>query len=486
MITGDLKNRVDRLWTTFWNNGISNPLTVIEQISYLLFIKRLDDEELAKEKKARRLGRPLRSPRFSPQQQPMRWSQFKNMGNADAMLAVVRDQAFPFIKALGGTDGSTSYARHMRSAVFMIGSGALLENVVGQIDELPMQDRDTKGDLYEYMLSKLTTAGTNGQFRTPRHVIKMMVQMVDPKPLRSEKICDPACGTAGFLVAASEHVRAAMLGAANLRSHYNAGMFHGYDFDATMLRIGSMNMMLHGIENPDIAAKDSLSEDASGDDGSYTVVLANPPFKGSVEKSTIARDLSRVVKTTKTELLFLVQMLRILKRGGRAAVIVPDGVLFGSSKAHKTVRKALVEEHKLDGVVSMPSGVFKPYAGVSTAILLFTKTGAGGTDHVWFYDMQADGFSLDDKRNPVEANDIPDILAKWAARDASAESVRTAKSFFVPKAEIKDNAYDLSINRYKEIVYEEVEYDPPAVIIDRLEALQAEIAGDLRALRGML
>lgn len=486
MITGELKNQVDRLWTTFWNNGISNPLTVIEQISYLFFIKRLDDEELAKEKRANRLGRPARGLRFGDDQQAMRWSQFKNMGDAEAMLTVVRDKAFPFIKTMGGSARETSYARHMKDAVFMVGNAALLSNVVSQIDQLPMHDRDTKGDLYEYMLSKLTTAGTNGQFRTPRHIIQMMVQMVDPKPRLGETVCDPSCGTAGFLVAASEHVRDVMLGDAGLRDHFNGGMFHGYDFDATMLRIGSMNMMLHGIENPDIAARDSLSEDAAGDDGSYTVVLANPPFKGSVEASTIAKDLSRVVKTKKTELLFLVQIVRILKLGGRAAVIVPDGVLFGSSKAHKTVRKMLVEDHKLDGVVSMPSGVFKPYAGVSTAILFFTKTGAGGTDDVWFYDMQADGFSLDDKRQPVDDNDIGDILAKWAARDASQESDRKAKAFFVSKSEIKDNAYDLSINRYKEIEYEEVEYEPPAVIIDRLEALQAEIADDLKTLRGML
>lgn len=485
-ITGELKSKVDRLWTTFWNNGISNPLTVIEQISYLLFIKRIDDDELAKEKRANRLGKPAQGLRFGPEQQHIRWSQFKNMSDPEAMLAVVRDEAFPFIKALGGKNGETSYARHMKDAVFLIASAAVLDNVVGQIDQLPMQDRDTKGDLYEYMLSKLTTAGTNGQFRTPRHIIKMMVQMLDPKPSARETICDPACGTAGFLVAAAEHVRDAMLGDASLRDHYNAGMFHGFDFDATMLRIGSMNMMQHGIENPDIRAQDSLNEDAAGNDDSYTVVLANPPFKGSVEKSTIAKDLTRQVKTAKTELLFLLLMLRVLKTGGRAAVIVPDGVLFGSSTAHKDVRKMLVETHKLDGVVSMPSGVFKPYAGVSTAILLFTKTGAGGTDKVWFYDMQADGLSLDDKRQPVAENDIPDVLAKWTGRDPSGKSDRKARAFFVPRAEIEGNKWDLSINRYKEIGYEEVEYEAPGVILDRLEALQGEIAGDLRTLRGML
>jgi len=486
VITGDLKNKVDRLWDTFWSNGISNPMTVIEQISYLLFIKRLDDLETAKERKARRLGRAVADARFGPSQQHMRWSHFKNLGDPEEMLRIVRDEAFPYIKTLGADSNATSYARHMKNATFLISQPALLATVVEQIAELPMEDRDTKGDLYEYMLGKLSTAGTNGQFRTPRHIIKMMVQLMDPKPSQGELICDPACGTSGFLVAASEHVRDTMLSDRSLHEHYNSGMFHGFDFDATMLRIGSMNMMLHGIEDPNIVSRDSLADAHNDDREGYTVILANPPFKGSVEKSTISKDLSKVVKTTKTELLFMALFVGMLKKGGRAAVVVPDGVLFGSSKAHKAIRKLLVEDHKLDGVISMPSGVFKPYAGVSTAVLLFTKTGAGGTDHVWFYDMQADGLSLDDKRQEVEDNDIPDILAKWATRDPSEESDRKAKAFFVPKKEIVDQGYDLSINRYKEIEYEEVEYDAPTVIIDRLEALQTEITADLRELRGML
>ena len=402
------------------------------------------------------------------------------------MLAIVRDHAFPYIKNMGGAAEASSYAKHMKDAVFMISNAALLTNVVDQIEELPLADRDTKGDIYEYMLSKLSTAGRNGQFRTPRHIIKMMVQLVDPKPSTNERICDPSCGTAGFLVAASEHVRDTMLADGELRDHFNAHMFNGYDFDATMLRIGSMNMMLHGIENPDIAARDSLSEDHAGDDESYTVVLANPPFKGSVEKSTIAKDLSRVVSTTKTELLFIAQIVRILRLGGRAAVIVPDGVLFGSSKAHAGLRKMLVEDHKLEGVISMPSGVFKPYAGVSTAILLFTKTGVGGTDQVWFFDMKADGFSLDDKRDAVDDNDIPAILAAWETKDESVESDRKAQHFFVPKSEIADNKYDLSINRYKEIEYEEVVYEPPKVILQKLRTLEDEIRADLDALEEML
>ncbi|VEP15955.1 DNA methyltransferase [Hyella patelloides LEGE 07179] len=483
MIAGEIKSKVDKLWTTFWNNGISNPLSVIEQISYLLFIKRLDDLELAKERKAQRLGQPVKNSIFSEEQQRSRWSHFKNLTDAEEVLRVVRDEAFPFIKNLGGTQVETAYARHMKDAVFLIANPALLTNVVTQIEQIPMEERDTKGDLYEYMLSKLTTAGTNGQFRTPRHIIKMIVDLMQPGA--REIICDPACGTGGFLVAAAEHLRDLkdsdgnlVLNAPGNREHFNQEMFHGFDFDGTMLRIGSMNLMLHGIEDPKIEARDSLSEDYSDIKKAFTMILANPPFKGSVEDSTIAPDLKKVVKTKKTELLFLPLFLRLLKIGGRAAVIVPDGVLFGSSKAHKSIRKTLIENHKLDGVVSMPSGVFKPYAGVSTAVIIFTKVGVekDGTDRVWFYDMKADGLSLDDKRQPIEENDIPDLLEKWHNRDPKQESDRKSKAFFVPKKEIKDNGYDLSINRYKEIEYEEVEYEPPKVISGKLRSLKAEIS----------
>jgi type I restriction enzyme M protein len=487
MITGDVKNKVDRLWGTFWSNGVSNPLSVIEQISYLLFIKRLDDLEIAKEEMANTLGDPVDSPRFvGDEQQKLRWSYFRNLSNPTAQLECVR-KAFEYMKQLGGTDTSNAYARNMKDAVFLITSPALIENVIKQIDTLPLDNKDTKGDLYEYMLNKLSVAGQSGQFRTPRHIIQMMVELVAPRP--KDIICDPACGTAGFLVMANDYIRKThpeVLSNEALREHFTGRMFNGYDFDPTMLRIGSMNMMLHGIENPNIISRDSLSESHAGDKESYTVILANPPFKGSVEKSGIAKDLGKLTNTTKTELLFLALFLRLLKAGGRAAVIVPDGVLFGSSKAHKSIRKELVEKHKLDAVISMPSGVFKPYSNVSTAILLFTKTGAGGTEDVWFYDMKADGLSLDDKRKDVDQNDIPDILTKWAERDASLESDRKAKDFFVSKTEIVENNYDLSINRYKEIVYEEVVYDTPLQIIDSLEKLHGEIASDLRALRGML
>ena len=396
------------------------------------------------------------------------------------MFETVRDRVFPFIKSIGRTgdsgEGST-YSHHMQDALFMMPTARVLANVVDQLDDIDMADRDTKGDLYEYMLGKIATAGQNGQFRTPRHIIKLMVDMSAPTP--KDVICDPACGTAGFLVAASEHLVAhhgdRIYKDAQARRRFNEGTFHGYDFDTTMLRIGSMNMLLHGVENPDIRYRDSLAQidlAAAGDDAErYSLVLANPPFAGSLDYESTARDLQQVVKTKKTELLFLALFLRLLQTGGRAAVIVPDGVLFGSSKAHRTLRRILVEEQKLDAVVSMPSGVFRPYAGVSTAILLFTKTNSGGTDDVWFYDMQADGYSLDDKRTPQPDNsDLADILARWRNREAERKRARTDQSFLVPKAEIASNDYDLSINRYKEVEYEAVEYDPPKVIFTKLTA----------------
>ena len=371
----------------------------------------------------------------------------------------------------------------------MMPTARVLANVVDQLDSIDMADSDTKGDLYEYMLGKIATAGQNGQFRTPRHIIKLMVDMTAPTP--KDVICDPACGTAGFLIAASEylveHHSDTIYKDAKARRRFNQGTFHGYDFDSTMLRIGSMNMLLHGVENPDIRYKDSLAQTDDDDAEKYSLILANPPFAGSLDYESTAKDLQQIVKTKKTELLFLALFLRLLQTGGRAAVIVPDGVLFGSSNAHKTLRKILVEKQKLDAIVSMPSGVFKPYAGVSTAILLFTKTNSGGTDHVWFYDMQADGFSLDDKRTPQpEKSDLADILARWQKRDAEKNRARTDQSFLVPKAEIADNDYDLSINRYKEVEYEAVEYDPPKVILERLAELEEEIAKGRQELEGML
>ena len=493
MITGTIKSQVDRIWDAFWSGGISNPMEVLEQLTYLLFIKRLDELQTLAEKKANHLGRPIDKPVFTPEQRALRWSVFRELGDAKAMFDVVDQQVFPFIRELGGQGDSSTYARHMRDARFTIPTPALLAKVVDMVNAIPMEDRDTKGDLYEYMLGKIASAGQNGQFRTPRHIIQLMVQMMAPTP--ADSICDPACGTAGFLVASAEYLleqhQTEVYASPESARRFNEETFFGFDFDSTMLRIGSMNLLLHGIENPCIENRDSLAESHAGVEDRFSLILANPPFAGSLDYESTAQDLLRVVKTKKTELLFLALFLRLLRNGGRAAVIVPDGVLFGSSKAHKTLRQMLVEEHKLDGIVSMPSGVFRPYAGVSTAILLFTKTSSGGTDNVWFYDMQADGFSLDDKRNPLpeghEHNNLPDILMRWKMRDGAEKTrFRTEQSFVVPKAEIAANGYDLSINRYKEVVHEVVEHAPPLQILAELKVLEAEIAEGMRELEGML
>jgi type I restriction enzyme M protein len=511
MITGDIKNQVDRVWDAFWSGGISNPLEVIEQITYLLFLRRLDDLQTLAENKAARTGKPVERAIFPKGRDPkgrpyadLRWSKFKNFVPAD-MFEVVGEHAFPFLRTLGGDD--STYAHHMKDARFTIPTPGLLAKVVDLISEIPMQDRDTKGDLYEYMLGKIATSGQNGQFRTPRHVIQLMVELVAPRP--DDVICDPACGTAGFLVAAGEYLRRQypdLLHDAKRRKHFHDGLFHGFDFDNTMLRIGSMNLLLHGVENPDLRYRDSLAEDHASDADTYTLVLANPPFAGSLDYENTARDLLQIVKTKKTELLFLALFLRLLKPGGRAAVIVPDGVLFGSSKAHKELRRILVEEQKLDAVVSLPGGVFKPYAGVSTAILLFTKTNSGGTDAVWFYDVEADGWSLDDKRTsllaedklgPVPAaaltaeehakNNLPDVRARWAERDgAERKRPRTAQSFSVPKADIAAQGYDLSLNRYKEIIHEAVEHRSPKDILTELAKIEEDIQQGMKELEGML
>ena len=495
MITGEIKAKVDRIWDTMWSGGISNPLSVIEQLTYLLFIKRLDELHTLKERKAARIGKPVEEPVFAADQDHLRWSRFKETA-PETMFTTVRDEVFPFIKGLGrngnGGDGDpddSTYTRHMKDALFMIPAPRVLANMVDQLDTIDMADTDTKGDLYEYMLGKIASAGQNGQFRTPRHIIKLMVEMTAPTP--RDVICDPACGTAGFLIAASEylvrHHSEAIYRDEAARRRYNEGTFHGYDFDSTMLRIGSMNMLLHGVENPDIRYRDSLAQADDDEAEKYSLILANPPFAGSLDYESTARDLQQIVKTKKTELLFMALFLRLLQTGGRAAVIVPDGVLFGSSKAHKALRRMLVEEQKLDAVISMPSGVFKPYAGVSTAIVLFTRTNSGGTDQVWFYDMRADGFSLDDKRSPQpETSDLPDILARWQNRAAETERQRTDQSFLVPGAEIVGNDYDLSINRYKEVEYEAVHHDPPRVILQRLARLEEEIVAGRKELEGLL
>ncbi|MDQ6946518.1 MAG: type I restriction-modification system subunit M [Actinomycetota bacterium] len=488
MITGELKSKIDRVWDAFWSGGISNPLEVIEQITYLLFLRRLDDLQVVAEKKARLTGGPIQDPLFLPGQTHLRWSHFKNL-DADVMFKTVSTQVFPFLQQYGaqfGGDDST-YSEHMKDARFTIPTAALLSKVVDLLADIPMENRDTNGDLYEYMLGKIASAGQNGQFRTPRHIIKLMVDMTAPQP--GDEICDPACGTAGFLVAASEYVREqhpAVLTDAAQRRQFHRSMFHGYDFDNVMLRIGSMNMLLHGIEAPDIRYRDSLSQGAAADAEKYTLILANPPFAGSLDYEATSKDLQRVVKTKKTELLFLALFLKLLRPGGRAAVIVPDGVLFGSSNAHKALRRILVEDQKLNAVVKLPSGVFRPYAGVSTAILFFTKTNSGGTENVWFYDVRADGFSLDDKRNPIEANDLQDVLARWQNLEAERDRARTDQSFCVPKADIVAQGYDLSLNRYREIKHDEVEHRAPLGIIADIEALEGDIAKALAELKAML
>lgn len=493
MITGTIKTKVDHIWNAFWSGGISNPMEVIEQLTYLLFIKRLDDIQTLKENKANRTGKPVENPIFSPEQRSLRWSVFKELGDPATMYRVVAEQVFPFIRNLGGEGDNSTYAQHMKDARFTIPTPALLAKVVDMVADIPMEDRDTKGDLYEYMLGKIATAGQNGQFRTPRHIIGLMVVLMEPKP--GDTICDPACGSAGFLVAAAEYLQKhhaqTIYASKESTEQFNQDTFFGFDFDSTMLRIGSMNMLLHGVENPQIENRDSLSQSHAGVEDKFSLILANPPFAGSLDKESTAKDLLAVVDTKKTELLFLALFLRIMKNGGRAAVIVPDGVLFGSSKAHKALRKTLVEEHKLDGIISMPSGVFKPYAGVSTAILLFTKTSSGGTDDVWFYDMQADGYSLDDKRNPLPDaegnNDLPDIAMRWKQRNIAEKTrFRTEQSFCVPKQEIADNGYDLSINRYKEVVHEAVEYEAPSKLLADLKKLEEEIMHGMNELEGML
>jgi type I restriction enzyme M protein len=514
MLTGELRSQIDAIWNAFWTGGISNPLEVMEQITYLLFIRRLDDAHTLEESKALLLKKPMANRVFADGKDEkgrafndLRWSRFKNFAPAE-MFTVVGEHVFPFLRTglSKGGDGST-YAHHMKDARFTIPTPGLLAKVVDMLDRVPMEDRDTKGDVYEYMLGKIASAGQNGQFRTPRHIIKLMVEMTAPTP--KDVLCDPASGTCGFLVAAGEYLREKhpkLFQDDLARAHFHHRMFHGYDFDNTMLRIGSMNMALHGVDNPDIRYKDSLAQDHAGDEEKYSLILANPPFAGSLDYENTAKDLLAIVKTKKTELLFLALFLRLLKPGGRAAVIVPDGVLFGSSNAHKELRRMLVEDHRLDGVVSLPPGAFKPYASVSTAILLFTKTNSGGTDDVWFYDMHADGWSLDDKRQPLldsellgvnparplsesdqEKNNLPDALVRWTRRAGSErQRPRTAQSFCVPKAEIAAQSYDLSINRFKEVVPDAVEHLPPLEILAKLKALETEIQAGMKELEGML
>ena len=487
MLTSELRNDIDKIWDTFWTGGLSNPLTVIEQITYLLFIKRLDEEQQRMEKQSQLLGTPIEKAIYNKKQKELRWHSFKDL-EPETMFGLFRKEngVFDFMRNYGEKD--SAFGKFMKGAVFMIPTPRLLANVVDMLSGIDMKDRDTKGDVYEYLLSKIATAGTNGQFRTPRHIIKMMVEMV--KPGVEDIIADPSAGTCGFLVGAAEYIKDQNPKAfydKKFKKKFSRDMFIGMEFDPTMIRIGAMNMILHGIEEPVLYDVDALSEANTNFDEKATIVLANPPFTGSLDKETVDAKLIKVVDSKKTELLFLALILKGLQKGGKAAVIIPDGVLFSSSKAHQQIRKEIIDNHKLEAIISMPSGVFKPYAGVSTAIVIFTKTTAGGTDKVWFYDMKADGFSLDDKRQPLNNNgDIDDILKRYHSLDKETKRKRTDKSFFVPVNDIRGNNYDLSINRYKEVVHEEKIYEKPADIIKEIKAIDKERVNALMQLEKLL
>jgi type I restriction enzyme M protein len=490
MLTGQLKQQTDKIWNTFWTGGISNPLTVIEQFTYLLFIRRLDEMQLLKEKQASITKASIREPIFEERFYPFRWNRFKNL-DPESMFSLFSRPSidsmtvFDHMKTIGQEGGV--FGEFMKGATFMIGTPRLLDQVIQMMDEIKMEDRDTKGDLYEYMLSKIASAGENGQFRTPRHIIGMMTELVQPK--QDDLMCDPAMGTAGMLVAVGEYIHRnhpEWFHDKHFRDHHNNRMFTGIEFDSTMIRIGAMNLQLHGIQNPTLFAKDSLSESNAGMRERFSLIMANPPFTGSLDYDAVENSILKMVKTRKTELLFLGLILRMLKMGGRAAVIVPQGVQFGSSTAHKAIRREIVENQKLEAVISMPGGVFKPYAGVSTAVLVFTKTNSGGTGKVWFYDMQADGYSLDDKRQEIKNNDIPDILTRYHNLRAEAQRQRTDKSFLVPFEEIKANDWDLSVNRYKQVEYEEVEYAKPETLIEEIAGIDRERMELLEGLKKML
>lgn len=497
MITGELKSKIDKVWDTLWTGGITSPTSALEQVTYLMFMKLLDDNETKKEGNAAALNISYKSKIFkdgdfkldensnmSMPYSELRWSAFRNY-EPTLMFDVVRNYVFPFIKTVNGEGKDTAFSRFMSDAVFLVPTAKVLAVCVDCLSGIDMSDKDIMGDVYEYCLSKMSAAGTLGQFRTPRHIINMMVKFVQPKV--DDCILDPAMGSAGFLLACARYLQenyAKELMKKVNADHYNKGMFSGFDTDPSMLRIGAMNMLLHGVEEPNISRQDSLSDDNTIRD-KYSLIMANPPFTGSVFEEDISKDILHLCKTKKTELLFLALFIKSLCIGGRCACIVPDGVLFGSSNAHKAIRKELIENNKLQAVISMPSGVFKPYAGVSTAVLVFVKDPAG-TENVWFYDMTADGFSLDDKRSPVEENDIPDIVARFHNLDDEKDRSRTEKSFFVPKAEIVDNGYDLSINKYKKVEYTPVEYPPTSEILADLRQIELQISESMDELEELL
>lgn len=499
MITGQIKNQIDQIWDTFWTGGITNSITLLEQMTYLFFMKMLDDAQINEEAIANAINVQVEEPTFPYEKSwtnpetgkavpvsDLRWHNFKDF-DPERMFRTVRDDVFTYIKYLGGQKGEDSaYSRFMNNAVFMIQSPRTLVKIVEGINALDMNNRDTMGDVYEYVLGKMAASGNNGQFRTPRHIIEMMVKLM--KPTLEDTICDPAMGSAGFIVESAkylkDHYSSELKKTSNAKKFKNS-MLNGFDTDATMLRIGAMNLMLHGVDNPNVEYKDSLSTDNT-DENKYSLILANPPFAGSLDYESVAKNLLAIAKTKKTELLFLSLFIRSLKIGGNCASIVPDGVLTGSTNAHKGIRREIVDNHKLRAVISMPSGVFKPYAGVSTAILIFTKTGNGGTDKVWFYDMKADGLSLDDKRNPINENDIPDIITRYNNLEGETERKRTDQSFFVPVEEIRENEYDLSFNTYKETVREVVQYDPPETILARIAEIDSRITRSFNRLTQLI
>lgn len=497
MITGELKSKIDKIWDTIWTGGIASPITVLEQITYLLFMKLLDDIEIKKEGNAAALGvqyqsKVFKAGDFTPDENSsdsipyseLRWSVFKHKSPAQ-MYDIVRNYVFPFIKLANGESKETAFSRYMDDAVFLIPTPKVLGVCVDTLSEIDTSNKDIMGDVYEYCLGKMSAAGTLGQFRTPRHIINMMVQLV--APTINDTVLDPAMGSAGFLLGVAQyvndHYHNELLKKENMQ-HYSSTMFNGFDTDPSMLRIGAMNMLLHDVDDPNIQRQDSLSDDNTVRNA-YSLIMANPPFAGSVFQEDISKDLLAQCNTKKTELLFISLFIKSLKMGGRCACIVPDGVLFGSSKAHKSIRKELIDNNRLQAVISMPSGVFKPYAGVSTAVLLFVKD-PSGTKDVWFYDMKADGFSLDDKRSPVEQNDIPDIIERFHNLEKESERERTEQSFFVGKDEIVNNDYDLSINKYKKTEYVAVEYPPASEIIDDLTRLEKEIAREMEELKTLL
>jgi len=512
MITGALRSRIDSLWTDFWTGGITNPLTVIEQITFLMYSRLLDMQERTQEKRAAVEGK--REPSlFGEGDQDCRWETWRHYGGPE-MLPHVRDRVFPHFRRMAerSSGEGSQFAAFMKDAQLMIQKESLLVKAVNAVHDLPLEQGDTKGDLYEYLLSKLTTAGINGQFRTPRHIIRMMVELMQPQP--TDRICDPSCGTAGFLIESYDYLLRQHSSAAGThkevidgeeqirysgdllgehRAHVDSDMFHAYDFDATMLRIATMNLVMHGVKQPDVHYQDTLSQSfeerhPKGSKNAFDIILANPPFKGTLDEQDVAPDILRTVKTKKTELLFIGLILRMLKVGGRSATIVPDGVLFGSSKAHVQLRQHLIDDNQLEAVISLPSGVFKPYAGVSTAIVIFAK--GGKTENVFFYDVLSDGFSLDDKRTKIGdgRGDLPDVIAKFQHwRDGTALLIdRKAPAFEVSVDEIRGYDYDLSLSRYKQVHNVEIHHDKPMTILDRLIQVERDILKEATALKELL